>query len=168
MVKTCIERVIDLPVDRAWEIVSDFSHVYHVHPLVETVDQVTPEQDRGVGAIRQCNMYDGHKAVEKIVEWDEANHTYTIHLIDTDLPMKSVKATLTVEDAGNGQSKLLAHMDLKAKFGILGKIMERLVMKPQLGGAIGNLFAGVEEYSKTGKDIQKGYKGKTPALITAC
>ena len=167
MVKTCVERVIDLPVERAWEIVSDFSNVYHVHPLVETVDQVTPE-DRGLGAIRQCNLYDGNRAIEKIVEWDETNHSYKVELIDGTLPMKSVFATLKVEDAGNGKSKLYCFMDFKAKFAILGKIMERLVMKPQFGGAIGNLFAGVEEYSKTGKDIQKGYKAKTRALITAC
>lgn len=168
MVKACIERIIDLPVDRAWEILADFSNVYHVHPLVATVDQVTPDKDRGVGAVRQCNMYDGHKAVEKIVEWDEANRTYKIELIDSDLPMKSVIATLAVEDAGAGKSRLMANMQVKAKFGILGKIMEYVVMKPQLGGALGDLFAGVEVYSKTGRDIQRGYKARTPALITAC
>lgn len=135
---------------------------------METVDQVSPEQDRGIGAVRQCNFYDGHKAVEKIVEWDETNRSYKIDLIDSDLPMKRVVATLKVEDAGNGKSKLIANMDLKAKYGVLGKVMERLIMKPQFGGAIGNLFAGVEEYSKTGKDIQKGCKAKTRALITAC
>ena len=40
MVKTCIERVIDLPVDEAWNILADFSNVQNIHPLVETVDQV--------------------------------------------------------------------------------------------------------------------------------
>ena len=82
--------------------------------------------------------------------------------------MKAVVAELSAEDAGNGKSKLVAKMDIKAKFGLIGKIMERLVMKPQLGGAVGNLLAGVEEYNKTGKDIQKGYKAKTRAMVVAC
>ena len=168
MVKACIERIINLPVDRAWEILSDYSNVHHIHPLVKTVDQITPDKDRGVGAVRQCNMYDGHKAVEKIIEWDEENRSYKVELIDTDMPMKSVIASLAVEDAGAGKTKLVAKMQVKAKYGVLGKAMEYLVMKPQLGGAVGNLFAGVEEYSKTGRDIQKGYKAKTPAFITAC
>ena len=168
MVKVCIERVIDLPVEQTWEILSDFSHVFHVHPLVETVDQVTPDKDRGLGAIRQCNMYDGHKAVEKIIDWDETNRSYKIQMIDTDFPVKSVLANVQVEDAGNGKSKLTAFMQVKAKFGLLGKMMEYLVMKPQFGSAIGNMFAGIEEYSKTGNDVQKGYKAKTPALISAC
>ena len=118
MVKTCIERVIDVPIERAWEILSDFSHVYHVHPLVESVDQVTPDKDRGLGAIRQCNMYDGHRAVEKIIEWDDEKRIYKVELIDTDLPMKSVLATLSAEDVGNGKSKLVCKMNLKAKFGL--------------------------------------------------
>ena len=129
---------------------------------------MTEDKDRGVGAIRQCNMYDGHKAVEKVTEWDEANHSYKIELIDTDMPMKSVVATLYVKDAGGGKSLLMANMQVKAKYGLLGKMMEYMMMKPMLGGAIGDLFAGEEVYSKTGRDIQKGYKARTPALITAC
>ena len=113
-------------------------------------------------------MYSGNKAVERIIEWDEENRAYKIELIDTDMPMKAVIASLSVEPAGANKSKLKARMVVKAKYGPIGKMMEHLVMKPQLGGAIGDLFAGVEEYSKTGRDIQKGYKGKTPALITSC
>ena len=99
---------------------------------------------------------------------DEYNRAYKIELIDTDMPLKTVIASLSVESAGANKSKLKAKMQIKAKFGPIGKAMEYLVMKPQLGGAIGDLFAGVEECSKTGRNIQKGYKAKTPALITAC
>ena len=166
MVKTCIKRVVNVPIERAWEIVSDFSHVHHIHPLVKTVDQKS-SNSTGLGAVRQCNLYDGHKAVEKIVEYDEENKVYKIELIDTDMPMKSVIATMSATPVDGGKKTLLAcHMAVKAKFGLLGKMMEYMVMKPQLGGAIGDLFDGVEYYNKTGKDIQKGYKAKTPAMIS--
>lgn len=165
MVKAHVERVIEVPVERAWEILADFSHVHKIHPLVGKVDQVTPNKDRGVGAIRTCHFYDGNKATERIEEWDEDRHTYLVRLIDGTLPVKTVLAKFTVEDAGNGKSLLLGDMDLKAKYGLLGKIMERLVIKPQLGGALGNVFAGVEEYALTGREIQKGYKSKTPAIV---
>ena len=165
MVKAHIERIIDVPIEKAWEIMADFSNVHHIHPLVETVDQITPQQANGVGAVRQCNLYDGNKAVERIVEWDDEKRLYEIVLLDGTLPMKSVTAKLQCVDAGDNKTKLIADMDLKAKYGLLGKIMERLVIKPQLGGAIGNLFAGVEEYNKTGKDIPKGFKAKTPAIM---
>ena len=60
---------------------------------------------------------------------------------------------LKAVDVGMGKSKLMADMYLKAKFGLLGKILERLVIKPQVGGAVGNLFAGLESYDKMGKEI---------------
>ena len=79
--------------------------------------------------------------------------------------MKSVDVILKVKDVGNGKSRLVADMSLKAKYGLLGKIMERLVIKPQLGAAVGNLFAGVESYEKTGVEIKEGFKAKTPAIV---
>lgn len=67
---------------------------------------------------------------------------------------------------GKNKSKLTADMDLKEKYGIIGKTLERLVIKKQLGGAIGNLFAGVEAYDhQTGVEVQKGFKATTPALV---
>ena len=164
-VKACIERVIDVPVDRAWELLSDFSHVHLIHPIVETVDQQSVD-GRGLGAVRQCNMYDGNYALERIIAWDEAHRSYKVQLIDSSLPVKSILATLSVQDAGNDKSKLLVEMNIKAKYGLLGKIMERLVMKPQLGGTVGDLLGGVEAYDKTGKEIQKGFKAKTRAVVT--
>jgi len=165
MVKVHIERVIDVPIERTWEIIADFSNVQVIHPLVETVDQKTPDKDRGVGAVRICNLYDGNKAVEEIVQWDENNHSYKIKLIEGTLPMKEVSAELSVEKVEIRKSKLVADMNMKAKYGLLGKIMERLIIKPQFAAAIGNMFAGVESYDKTGVEIGKGFKAKTPALV---
>ena len=47
MVKAHIERVVDVPVERAWEIISDFSNVHKIHPLVGTVDQLS-ENGKGL------------------------------------------------------------------------------------------------------------------------
>ena len=120
---------------------------------------------RASGAVRRCNLYDGNEAVERIEAWDERNKTYKIKLTDGTLPMNSVDVVLKAVPVGDDKSKLVADMSLKAKYGLLGRIMERLVIKPQLGGAVGNLFAGVESYDKTGMEVTKGFKAKTPALV---
>jgi len=147
-----------VPIERSWEILRDFQHVQKIHSLVETVDQVSPDTDRGVGAVRICNLYDGNKATECIRSWDEANRTYTVRLIDGSLPMKSVDIVLKAEDAGSGKSKLVADMDLKGRYGLLGKVMEHLVIKPQLGGAIGYLFAGLGSYDENGVEKNSGVR----------
>ncbi len=48
----------------------------------------------------------------------------------------------------------------------LEKSWERLINEHQLGSAIGNLCAGIEKiYDKTGAEVQKDFKSKTPALV---
>ena len=163
VIKAHIERTVQVHPDRAWELLGDFAHVQHIHPLVGKVDQVTPDKDRGVGAIRTCHLYDGNTATEQIETWDESNRSYTIRLMEASLPVKSIVVTLHAVPGQDSQHQttLIADMKLQAKFGLLGKLMERLVLKPQLGAAIGNLFAGLEKYDQTGVDIPKGLKAKT-------
>lgn len=133
--------------------------------MIKSVDQKSAN-DRGLGAVRVCNMYDGNHVMEEITDWDEQGRHYKIKVTEGTLPMRQVVAEIKVEKVGDAnKSKLIADMTLKAKYGLLGKIMERLIIKPLLGGAVGNLFAGVEHYDKTGQQIGKGFKAKTPALV---
>lgn len=164
MVQIHVERVINLPIEKAWDILGDFSNVHKVHPLVGSVEQKS-RNDRGLDAKRTCNLYSGQSVTEQIKKWDEEKHEYTIHLVEGNLPVKSVIATLKAESAGEGKTKLIGDMDMVAKYGPLGKLMEMFLFKPQFGKAVGNLFAGIEHYATTGKEIQKGYNAPTPALI---
>ena len=165
MVLAYVEREIDVPIDRAWDLMADFANVHHIHPMVESVNMKTLESNC-VGATRVCNLYDGNYVKEKIVEWNEEEKFYKIKLIESSVPLKGVDLKLVVKPAGGAdKTKLIAEMDIQVKYGIFGKIMERLVMKPKFGTAIGDLFAGAEVYDKTGKNIENGFKPKTPALV---
>lgn len=86
-----------------------------IHPLVKTVDQITPETDRGVGAVCQCNMYNGNTVVECIKEWDEAGKTYVVKLVDGSLPLKSLVIKLAAMNDGDGRFGLWCDMHAKAK-----------------------------------------------------
>lgn len=164
MVQFTVERVINLPIERTWEFLADFSNVHKIHPLVGSVDQIS-DKDRGLGAIRKCHLYSGQSVTEQITAWDEKKNEYTIRLVEGNLPVKSVVATLKAESASDGKTKLIGNMDMAAKYGLIGKIMEMIAFKPQFGKAIGNLFAGIEHYAATGKEVPKGYNAPTPALI---
>jgi len=165
MVQVRIVRIIDVPCERAWELVSDFVNIQNIHPMVKTVDQRS-DQTKGLGAVRACNFYDGNQLVEEIVAWDETNHTFTIRMVDGSVPLKRAEGVISVEKIDDQTSKMVMDMGMSAKFGLLGKLMERFVFKPKFGSAIGDLFAGVQVYDKTGIPIGKDFKAKTPALVT--
>ena len=168
MVKVCIERIIDVPVDEAWTIFSDVMHIDRIHPMVASVDQLSPNQSRGMNAMRQCNFYDGHYVQEEIVEWSDEDRHFRINILDTDLPLTKATGEFWISAHGKSQTLLKARMTMKAKYGVVGKLMEYLVLRPQMGHAIGDVFAGVEEYHATGKEIVKGYHGKSLAMISSC
>lgn len=164
MVQFTVERVIDLPVDRAWEILSDFSDVHKVHPIVERVDQIS-ERDRGLNAVRRCHFYKGGSATEKISRWDENAREYTVQLVEGSLPLKKVIGVLKARPDGDRKTKLVADFEMVAKYGLLGKLMEMFLLKPQFGKTVSNVFSGIEHYGKTGKEINEGYSAPTPALV---
>lgn len=164
MVKFTVSRIIDVPLSQTWAILADFCHVHRVHPLVSSVDQLS-DNDRGVNARRTCHLYSGSSVTEQVTEWEEESHRYTIKVVEGAIPVKKIVVTLCAQKEGEDRTKLVADMDMVAKFGAVGKIMEMVILKPQFGKAIGNLFAGIEDYAKTGKEIQKGYTAKTRAKI---
>lgn len=129
-----------------------------------SVDKVS-EQDRGLDAVRVCHLYDGVNLTEKITAWNQDAREYTLKLVEGKLPIKSLDATFKVTDAGMGKAKLVAEMDLVGKYGFIGKILDVLVFKPKLERGIGNFFAGVEHYGKTGEEVSKGYSAPNPSLV---
>lgn len=164
MVHATVERVIDLPVTRAWELLSDYPNIHKIHPMVASVDQLSPNP-RGLDAVRVCHFYDGGAVTERITAWDDNARSYTLTITEASIPVKTVAATLKAAEDGQGKTRLTAEMDLVAKYGFIGRILEVLVFKPKFGAAIGNLFAGIEHYAKTGEEIPKGFVGTTPAIV---
>ena len=145
-------REYDIDAEKMWSIVSDFSNIHKVHPLVKSVDQLSAEP-RGNGAKRRCNFYDGGNAVEETRNWNEDRMSYNIELVDGSLPMKSVIANVKVDDLGSGRSRASMEVDLKPKFGVIGAILAQLVMKPKFGKVLQKLLAGFGYHAKTGKEV---------------
>lgn len=127
MVKACVEHIVQVPIEEAWEILASFLQVQKIHPLVGKVDRLS-SKDPGL-----CLLYDSNQVVEKITDWDESQHDYTIQLIGGTLPMETVEVVLKALPNGTRQTKLVANLKVCAKFGLLGHILELLIIKSQLG-----------------------------------
>jgi hypothetical protein len=66
-----ITRTLDLPFDKVWGIVSDFTHPPSQAIKIEVEDKGDPEAD-GIGAIRNINIK-GAKARERLESVDAPN-----------------------------------------------------------------------------------------------
>jgi carbon monoxide dehydrogenase subunit G len=151
MMNVKASKAVNVPVERAWEVIADFAHVDRCHPLVESVT-MRSDAARGLGAIRVCNFYDKTSVAEKIVRWQEGE-SYTIELSEFSLPLKSAAATLSVRATGKDTSELRMLMDFTPKFGPLGWVMGKLMMRPMMTKMLNRVLAGIAQHALTGEDI---------------
>jgi len=128
MVVIKYSREYNIDAETMWKIVGDFSNVHKVHPAVKTVDQLTP-QGNGEGAIRRCNFYDGGHADEEIKNWDANNMSYDVHVLKGTIPFKTAVASFVVESLGEEKSKVSVTMDATVKYGPIGVLMGRFLIK---------------------------------------
>lgn len=155
MVVIKYEQEYDIDVDTMWNVVSDYTNIHKVHPLIKSVDKIS-DNERGEGAIRTCNFYSGGSAKEKVVEWNEDGKNYKLELVDGSLRLKAMTARFAVspkEGENATGSKVTADVDATAKYGFLGKIIERVMLKRKLTTTLKKLFAGYAYHVKTGKEV---------------
>ena len=144
---------MEIPATKIWEIMADFQGVDKYHPIVERVDQIGTKET-GLGAMRVCNMYDKSSVKEEITHWVERKEL-TVKLTEAGIPAKSANATMRVEPSGAGHSEVTLEMELDMKYGILGKAMAAVMMRPMMKKIFGKVLKGLNDHASTGQLVGK-------------
>lgn len=152
------EVLIEASKERVWEALSDFGNVYLWNPSV-THSHSTSEAPGGVGATRHCDLTIMKASIEeRVVDWVE-NEEMRIEIIGgrRTPPFKEAWGTITLAEAPDGGgtvTKLQLHYDLK--YGILGGVIDRLMVRTQYGKGLKLALAGLKYHVETGKLVEKG------------
>ncbi len=158
-------KTVDVPAARAWEILADFTHVDLFHPMVKRVD-MRSEAERGIGATRVCNFHDKTSVVEEITRWQEGE-SYTVQLSEFSLPLKEAAVTFRVRTTGTSTCEVSMAMAFTPKFGLLGTVMGKLMMRPMIKKMFGQVLAGFSHHALTGEEIGKDWKPTTAKIGAA-
>jgi carbon monoxide dehydrogenase subunit G len=145
---------IAIPATQIWEILSDFQRVDRFHPLVEKVDQIGAKEN-GLGAIRVCNMYDKSSVKEEITHWIDGQEL-SVKLTEGSFPFKSANATMRVRPSGAKHCDVICVMEFDMKYGVLGKAMAAVMIKPVMTKVFGQVLKGLSDYASTGQLVGKG------------
>ena len=118
-----ITRKLNLPSDKVWATVSDFTRAPSPAIIIEVEEKGDPEAN-GVGAIRNTNM-NGGKTRERLEAVDEPN-SITYRLLGA--PVKEYLGTVNVV-AQDGATLIKWDVNLKPKIPGIGWIVAMLVKK---------------------------------------
>jgi carbon monoxide dehydrogenase subunit G len=138
---------IDAPLERVWEVLANLEAVQHYNPGVTRARYLSSQRE-GVGASRECEMKPKGRVRERVIGW-EPGKAITMELYASDWPIRYMRWRTALEADGAG-TRVTQRMDYQLKFGVLGAILDRLVMRRKLGGIIQETFQQLRRYVETG------------------
>lgn len=134
---------IDAPVEAVWKAVADLLAVQHYNPMVASVRYVS-EQREGVGATRRCDLKPKGWVEERVWDW-VPGRAIGLEVAASEWPLVFMK--WRTELANDGTTTLVRQeMSYKMKFGLLGSVMDVLMMRRKLDHGIREIFENLKRY----------------------
>ncbi len=155
-----VKRELKNKVETVWEVLDNYGAIYKYNPGVET-SEILGTKKTGLGASRVCHFYDGSSLKETITKY-VPNQGYSFVLSDFALPLKTATTHFQLEPLPGNRCSLSVTIEFEPKFGPLGWLMAKLLMRPMLTKALNGLTKGLEDHMRSGRTI-----GKDGALLAA-
>jgi len=140
--------IINTPSSAVWEVLKEFGTVSEWAPTV-TKSYYLNSKTSGVGTARHCDIQGFGGIQETVTDWQEGKgFTYSVTPLG---PLAASNSRWNISSVDDQTSKLEVTLSYDIRFGILGKILHKLVMRKKLEQAL------PETLSATKKHVEKTY-----------
>ncbi len=160
------EILIEASKEKVWEVVADFGNVYLWSPVVVHSRSTSDVRD-GIGATRHCDLTISKASIEeRVVDWVE-NERLRVEIFDgrRTPPFKEAWGEFTLEEIPDGGGTLTRlHLHYELKGGILGGVIDRLMVRRPYGKGLKLALAGLKYRVETGKPVEKGTRVAVDAV----
>ncbi|MBP8926872.1 MAG: SRPBCC family protein [Pseudomonadales bacterium] len=143
---------IALPRARAWEKLCDLGLAHHYVPGLVRTD-ITTSARIGVGASRRVYQSEARFLDETVIEWREG-HGFVIRLHRGDqgapAPFREATFRYWLDDAGDGNTSLCTTLAYTVRWGLLGKLLDRLVLAKAIRGSTRDVAICLKDFYERG------------------
>jgi ligand-binding SRPBCC domain-containing protein len=137
------EIAINAPVEKIWAVLSNLQLLEIYDPTVLKSEIISAEKD-GIGTKRKVYMKDGKNWFEeKVTQWEPCK-TLAIQLTNCSFPINGLEHNYSFISDGNS-TIVKQTMEYEVKFGLLGKLMDMLIIKKQSDKGIKLFMKGLKE-----------------------
>lgn len=142
--------IIDAHKDSVWKVVNDFSSIADFHPLVKT--SKSTNEISGLGAKRYCELLPMGAMEEEITQWTDGV-SFTTYVVGGKMlpPCHYMRGILDLQPMGE-QTKVTFTFKYHMKFGVFGRLMNALMIKPQFKKAPPQYVNGLKNYIESMDD----------------
>ncbi|WP_149304488.1 SRPBCC family protein [Pareuzebyella sediminis] len=131
--------------EKVWEVLSPIGDIEKFHPLVKKSHAISTVKS-GMGAKRHCELLPMGQMVEEVVQWDEGS-SFILQVIGGKMlpPYRFMEGKVDLIEIGK-KTKVTFSFSYQLKYGILGRLMNALLIRPQFKKAPPQYVAGLKEY----------------------
>lgn len=134
------------PPHRVWALLADLEAVQRYNPTVRTAT-IEGEPRSGIGATRACELVPKGRVVERVTHWEDGR-ALGLEVAQSDWPIHFMRWVTRIEPEGDG-TRITQDLEYKVKFGPVGWLLDRLVMKRKLTATLDAVFAALVAQAET-------------------
>ncbi len=146
MGKLINDITINAPIDKIWNVLTDLELLEKTDPTVKKATLIS-ENKTGIEAKRKVLMQDGKNWFDEKITVFKPNEELVYQLTDCSFPIKGLKHTYSFQKIGN-QTKVQQVMEYTAKFGLLGLLMDKMMIGKQFNSGINKFLNGLKTYAE--------------------
>ncbi|HVZ35307.1 MAG TPA: SRPBCC family protein [Polyangiaceae bacterium] len=127
-----------------WALLADLEAVQRYNPGVRRA-AVEGTRRSGVGARRCCELVPQGRVVERVTHWEEGR-ALGLEVVESDWPIRFMRWVTRV-DAQGGGTRITQTLEYEVKFGLLGALLDGLLMKRKLVSALDGVLASLARHA---------------------
>lgn len=117
MARAYASAIVPADVDTVWSFVRDFDNLPQWHPAIQASEILDGKPADTVGCVRRLTLTDGAQVVERLLQLDDIERSYTYNFVESDFPVRSYASTIRfrpVTDSGQTFVEWWADFDADA------------------------------------------------------
>ncbi len=146
MSKLINDITINAPIDKIWSILTDLELLDKTDPTVKKATLIS-ENKSGLDAKRKVLMQDGKNWFDEKITIFKPNEELAYQLTDCSFPIKALKHTYSFQKNGD-QIKVQQVMEYTVKFGVLGILLDKMMIGKQFNSGINKFLNGLKTYAE--------------------
>ena len=141
------EIQVAAPLDKVWAVLADLEAVQHYNSGVKHAKYLSTVRE-GIGASRHCDLKPKGWVKERVIAW-EPQKAVTMELYESQWPLEFMRWRTALAPDGAG-TRVSQQMEYQVKFGALGALLDKLVMRRKLDQTLAEVFVSLKRFVETG------------------
>jgi len=133
------------PPERVWALLSDLTAVARYNPTVKSAS-IDGDRRGGIGARRSCELLPRGRVVERVTHWEQGR-ALGLEVAESDWPIHFMRWVTRIEPTGS-HTVISQELEYRVKFGPVGYLLDRMVMKKKLSATLDVVFKNLVELAE--------------------